>query len=542
MASKHTGRGRGRKFVPIQKPNGTIHPRVQAVGPEHFAVISVDCAKRRSKWMVADFYGKVLSPPKEVCHTRGDFDAAILSIRETCQRFDIRDCVVGVERAGNYHQPARRAFLQANFDVRIVHSFTTKQFRQPANPGDKTDETDLAAIHRAVVNGFGLIERPLDPLARELRLLVRHRRDLVDKATLLCNQLREHLGLAMPGYCECFDPLWTLDFPLFVARHSGSADQLLALGADGLKALLKKAGIQYHAPSVDKALAWARTAPPADPDAKSLHRVWTFLEDDRQAKNQEIQRLERDILALLVQTRYVRLLAIPGVALVTAAEFAGEMGPIEHYSNAKAVTGRAGLYPSRYQSDAVDRANGPLVRCRNRSLRAAIMLVADCLLKSNRHFRSLAEVWKAKGKDPVGNHVRVAGRFCRIAYAVVAGEAPFAHPAIKDRDYVLAKLLILHRQLGAPADATLANLQAACNQVPQAEHAAEADALKRLLPCGRSGRGRQPRLLGDVIPALLAKLLGKVVECPPSGERPSSEPKRDLGTNNVFRPLGANPG
>ena len=52
--------GRVRQVV---KPQGTFHPRVQKVGPEHFGVVSVDCAKARSKWMLADFFGKVRVPP-----------------------------------------------------------------------------------------------------------------------------------------------------------------------------------------------------------------------------------------------------------------------------------------------------------------------------------------------------------------------------------------------------------------------------------------------------------------------------------------------
>ncbi len=52
----------------------------------------------------------------------------------------------------------QRAFRQAGSEVRLVHPFATKQFRQPADPGNKTDDTDLAPIHRAAVNGLGLIE------------------------------------------------------------------------------------------------------------------------------------------------------------------------------------------------------------------------------------------------------------------------------------------------------------------------------------------------------------------------------------------------
>jgi hypothetical protein len=56
------------------------------------------------------------------------------------------------------------------------------------------------------------------------------------------------------------------------------------------------------------------------------------------------------------------LLSFPGINVVSAADFAGELGPIEHYANPNAITGRAGLRPCRYQSDQVDRADGPLVR------------------------------------------------------------------------------------------------------------------------------------------------------------------------------------
>ena len=43
-----------RSFAP-HKPNGVLSPRVQAVGPEHFGIVSVDCAKLRSKLTVCDF-------------------------------------------------------------------------------------------------------------------------------------------------------------------------------------------------------------------------------------------------------------------------------------------------------------------------------------------------------------------------------------------------------------------------------------------------------------------------------------------------------
>ena len=71
MRSKHSVRkSQSRAAEFLQKPRGVLHPRVQEVGPEHFGIISIDCAKARSKWMLADFYGKVLVPPTEVVVSR----------------------------------------------------------------------------------------------------------------------------------------------------------------------------------------------------------------------------------------------------------------------------------------------------------------------------------------------------------------------------------------------------------------------------------------------------------------------------------------
>src|SRR5579885_3064855 len=122
----------------LHKPRGVIHPRVQAVGPEHFGLVCVDCAKARSRMMVADFYGRVLLEPTAVEHNRSDLETAVTAVRAAMDRHRIRDVIVVVERTGRYHGPILRGFREAGFEVRIVHPYTTKHDRLPADPGNKT--------------------------------------------------------------------------------------------------------------------------------------------------------------------------------------------------------------------------------------------------------------------------------------------------------------------------------------------------------------------------------------------------------------------
>lgn len=124
-------------------------------------------------------------------------------------------------------------------------------------------------------------------------------------------------------------------------------------------------------------LAWARQAATPNADAVLRQRVWTELDESRQHLERQIARLEVDVAEILVTTPYLWLLLLPGINVVSAADLAGGPtcgrcpGPIDHDANANAITGRAGLFPARWQSDEGD-VTGSLVRCANRRLRAAL--------------------------------------------------------------------------------------------------------------------------------------------------------------------------
>jgi transposase len=509
-------RGRSRRPDVLQKPRGVIHPRVQKVGPEHFGIVAVDCAKARSKWMFSDFYGNVLVPPTIVEHNRAGFDAALAALKEAMKQRDILDLLVAVERTGRYHHPPARAFAGGGFEVRTVHPFTTKQFRQPADPGNKTDDTDLAAITRAAINGFALVEPGMDEFWRQFQLLTRHRRDLVRKASTLCCQVKEHLDAALPGYAACFPTLWEHPAALTLALHVGGAEELRQASRIRLSTILQKAGVGFQQRTLDKVMEWAKNA--AAPDIAAAHhrRIAADLEADRQRKELEIQGLEREIAGLLARTPYVLLMSIPGINVVSASEYAAEMGPICNYANARSITGRAGLYPSRYQSDQVD-LSGRLVKCANHRLRFALMQIADNLITCNHYFAKLAASWRLRKPEPRLIRVRVAQRFSRISFQMVAGCNVFNHPAARQRDYILQKLITFHHQHETPALQVQLDLQRTTQHLPPGEYAAEAKPLQEELSKIQDKHRRGPQPLGEILPAVLAALGVKVIQSPPSG-------------------------
>jgi hypothetical protein len=366
--------------------------------------------------------------------------------------------------------------------------------------------------------GFALIETELDETWKTLQLLIRHRRDLVFKMSLVCCQVREHLDAAFPGFAACFDKLWDSACAWHLVRHFTAPQDILAAGLTRLCRSLDDAGVRYQCRTIQRVLEWAAAA--AAPDlAAAQHRLIALaLNDDRARKNQEILGLERQIAARLVQTPYILLLSFPGINVVSAADYAGEMGPMPNYANHRCITGRAGLRPCRYQSDQVDRANGPLVHNCNRKLRAAILGIADNLICCNHHFNVLHHHWKAAGKDARDIRICVADRFCRISFHMVAGHQVFRHPAVQGRHYILDKLTAFHREHETPGPELLRDLEAAIAQLPRTEYQAEAGPLHEELEKIQAGRRRGPQLLGDILPIVLARLGVGAVQSTASGE------------------------
>jgi transposase len=493
---------------------------VQAVGPEHFGIVSVDCAKLRSKFTLCDFFGNVLLPPTVLPHTQAEIRAAIARIRETIQRHKLQDILIAIEQTGAYHRPVQDAFRDAGWETRLVHPFASHQFRQPADPANKTDDTDLAAIFRATVNGFGLVNPVWSEDYQHLQLFARHRRDLVRKQAKLRCQVRAQLHSMMPGFADSFDDLFDCPAALIIACRTGSAEAVRELGLSGLKQLVDQANLRCHRSTLTKILTWAQTAVAPTPPLQPRRQILADLEADRDAKNQQILGLERELSRLLVHTPYVLLLAVPGLNVASVAEFAGELGPIANYANANRITGRAGLRPSRYQSDTVDRTNGPLRRCSNRRLRQALMQIADNLCNCNHHFNIRMLSYKQQNRDPRWIRVRVAKTFTRLAFAMVSSCSLFPHPCCQQRHYILDKLIEFHQRHNTPMPLVLRDLDVATLQLPRGRFAEEAKPLQERLQQWQS-RKRGPLPLGEILPVVLARLGMQVI---PSTEAEKQDP------------------
>ena len=414
------------------------------------------------------------------------------------------DTIVAVEMTGIYHKPVYRAFRKAGFDTRIVHPFASNHYRRPLHPDEKTDDNDLEAIFHAAVKGYGLATLPVSEVYQSLQAVSRHRHNLVKQRARLMVQIRRLLHQTMPGFADLFedDKLFHKSIALPVALKFASADAIRRAGVDGIASHLNETKVRFQTRTIERIVAWADTA--AEPsELAAMHtRQWQQLNERAQLVRPNKLRLQSEKWpGFLAKTPYILLLSVTGINVVSAARLAGEAGPIEHYASARAINGRAGLYPSRYQSDEVDHADGSLVRQCNRKLRGAAMLVAENLIKCHPYYRGLSELWKQQKVDPRDRRCRIANRAMRMVYQLVGGRQLWRGKGV-DREYLLAKLQEFHRLHKTPIDQSIRDLNEAFAWLPKSAYAAEAKPLAEL--ARKKHRGPQP--IGDLLIPLLIRL------------------------------------
>jgi transposase len=476
---------------------------VQTVGPEHFGVVAVDCAKRRSKWLLCNFYGKVLIEPTPVEHTAGGLQAMTQRIAEARQAESLTDTIVAVEMTGIYHKPVFRACRKAGFETRLVHPYASNHYRRTLHPDDKTDDHDLEAIFQAAINGYGLATLPVGEVYQSLQAVSRHRHNLVKQRARLMVQIRRLLHQTLPGYADLFDEdkLFQHSIALPVALQFPSAAAIRDAGVAGLTRYLTQAHVRFQTPTVERIVAWAGIAAESSELAEMYTRQWQQLNDARRLWDEYIAAAEREMAGFLVKTPYVLLLSVTGINVVSAGRLAGEAGPIEHYASARALTGRAGLYPSRYQSDEVDQADGPLVRQCNRKLRGAAMQVAENLIKCHPYYRGLSALWTQQKVDPRDRRCRIANRASRMVYQLVGGRQVWRGHGV-DREALLAKLQDFHRLHHTPVDQVVRDLNEVLAWLPKSTYAEEAQPLTE----GARQKHRGPQHIGELLIPLLLRL------------------------------------
>jgi transposase len=286
-------------------------------------IIGIDAHKRSHTLVAVDENGRRLAEKDVAATPDGHLEGMAWALRWAERRFALEDC---------RHLTRRLEvdLLRAGEAIVRVPPHLMAGARQAGRERGKSDPIDALAVARVALREPDLPVARLEGEARELRLLVDHREDLVRERARIMTRLRWHLHELFPG----------LAIPPRALRRSNVMADLEAR-LDG-------------APGRVAAIARELVARCGDLTGR-------------------VNELEREIAAL-ARTLAPTLLALPGCGELTAAKIVGETAGVTRFRSKEAFARWNGTAPLPVWSGNVTRHR--LSRSGNRQLNAALHRIA----------------------------------------------------------------------------------------------------------------------------------------------------------------------
>jgi transposase len=119
------------------------------------------------------------------------------------------------------------------------------------------------------------------------------------------------------------------------------------------------------------------------------------------------------------------LCSIKGIGALTAAYLLAEIGPIQHFKNARQLAAYAGLTPRQHTSGTSVRGATPISKRGNAALRNCLFMPALVAKRYNPIIREFAQRLAANGKVPMEVVAAAMRKLLHIVFGVLKSGQPF---------------------------------------------------------------------------------------------------------------------
>jgi transposase len=294
-------------------------------GDRTMITLGIDAHKRTHTVVAVDDVGRQLGTKT----TQATTSEAHLELVRWADRFG-RERRWAVEDCRHLSRRLEADLLAAGEQIVRVPPKLMAQARDAARTYGKSDPIDALAVARAALRHPDLPMAQLDGPARELRLLVDHREDLVAERTRAINRLRWHLHELDPAWDPKPRSLTAYTHLDAVAARLGTFEGMVARIAAEVVADIRALTVREHALAKELGERVATIAP--------------------------------------------ALLALVGVGVLTAAKIVAEVADIRRFRSKDAFARHNGTAPLPVWSGNQERHR--LARTGNRQLNAAIHRIA----------------------------------------------------------------------------------------------------------------------------------------------------------------------
>lgn len=270
--------------------------------------------------------------------------------------------------------------------------------------------------------------KPRSEAAVEMRVLLAHRRDLVQDQVRRIARLRELLLGVFPGLESILD--FTKQGPLLAVTKVATPKAARRLGESRLARWLKGRGVRKADDLARKIVEVAKAQHYELPAAELKTELVAEIASELQRTRERIADLDARLEGLVSVSPEARIVkSLPGMGTIFSAEFVAEVGDIGRFASSDALAAAAGMAPVLRESGSSShlrrsrRGNGVLKRALYRSAFTA-----------SAHHDPSREFYRRKRGEGKTHHqalIALARRRVNVLWAMLRDGQPYRERAPK---------------------------------------------------------------------------------------------------------------
>ncbi|MDW7730661.1 MAG: IS110 family transposase [Bacillota bacterium] len=391
-------------------------------------IVGVNIAKEVQWARFTDSRGFELGKAIKFSNNKTGFENIVASIETTCKLKGLSKVIVGMEPTGHYWKPLANYLRMQGLIVVMINPYHTKWAKElDDNSPTKSDRKDSLTIARLVRDGrYYEVYLPQDVYA-ELRGLSNTRIGLIKRQNVLKNDITAVMDEYFSEIKAVFKNPLTGKASLQILKSCPFPELILALGIEGVLAEIKKA--VKRSVGRKKACELVETAKSSigvNYGLAAAHLRIRLMIEELELLTIQLEQVKEAMSLALSETGYKDLiLSIPGVGIVNAASFLGEIGDPLRFEHPNQISRMAG-YNLVEDSSGQNRSRTVISKRGRKNLRSILYQIALVMVAKNNEMKEFYQYLKKRPGNPLKKKqalVVISKKTVTIIYNLVKKQA-----------------------------------------------------------------------------------------------------------------------
>ncbi|MCM1565213.1 MAG: IS110 family transposase [Dehalobacter sp.] len=376
--------------------------KLEAITPGTL-VVGVDIAKETQWARFVDYRGIELGKALKFQNDKTGFGNILASIEANCKNKRLNNVIVGMEPTGHYWKPLANYLLVHEVKVVMVNPYHTKKAKElDDNSQTKSDKKDALTIAKLVRDGrYYEVYMPQDIFA-ELRVLTNARISLMKRHNALKNTITAVMDEYFPEIEIVFKNPLNGKASMQILKTCPFPELILELGVEGVLAEIKKAVKKtVGRKKAQQLVETAKNSIGVRYGTVSAKLKLELMIEELELLTKQLEQLENAMELALAQTKYGEIiLGIPGIGVVSAASFLGEIGDPLRFDHPRQISKMAG-YNLVEDSSGKSKSGTAISKRGRKNLRSILYRMAMTMVAINNEMKELYQYLKTRANNPL---------------------------------------------------------------------------------------------------------------------------------------------